>query len=577
MLLHRQQIPAPARSTPIKHALPVVLIVLLTGFLGSRVSRADAKFAWRALHALEITEAKHLFQEEIQRDPDNPSLHRGLLLASFFDLDHALEVEAIASLLDPRFVDPCLLSIFEHVAVEMSEWEEQVLLKEESSKALIRNGNPAMAYAGRCNLLNLAFSGMEYPSAQDRKALGLATGFWVAGPFDNRSNVVMFRNVPFEKEALDTLAVAIGREGSKAGWTWLPTDDYGNLFPHRVMEDMDEIACHMRAFVQLPVEDDVLILLGGAFNYRILVDGFLIGTDHVMRNAVIREGYRVHLAKGRHEITIIPGLQSAAASVSLSILDSLYAPIEGLRWLRDAESPRPLAKLEAERIHPLFDSFDEFSRQSNGASDARFWKATLMNLNGYAKEVIEELEPLYERGEMSLLETWPLYKAFVYSGEELRASKLLAHLGEATTAPLVRVVWTTETVQDWEARINTFGALGETYPDRYEIELMRHFRPQLTRDYGGSIAILDTLLSKYPNASLTHELKSNAYARLGDYKSALEEVSRLTKQTRTVYGNCRGRSSSTIRWTDMTSPSRHSAEASTDSLAHWAVGNSSTP
>jgi len=489
---------------------------------GATTTYGSAQEAWGALHNLEISEAKTLFRQELEQSPADVSLMRGLLLAAYFDLDHRTQVEMIDAMIEAEPGHPYLVPVFEHVAAEMSDWGDQIDIMYRLGKSLHDHGTASLGFVGRNMMLSYHIRADTIMPVGWFEKLGYVAGCWTAGPFENHSNIAAYRKVPFEGRPLDTMAVTAGKNGTAVGWTWLDNDRYGDIFPFLAIEDDLDVACQVRTFFELPRDDEVFVLLGGAYNCRVLLDGIEIHDDPKYRNAVLRGGFRTRLPVGAHEVTLIIGAGDMVPMLTVSILDSRYEPIEGISWPRFA-SVKYGDSVEATRFHPIFDSFEDFVSAEGKDPDTRYWRTILHMYNGYQSEIVRELEVLHEQDSLTLLETWALYNALLANEEPAMAVDYLGEVKKAASTALVDWTWINSTVENYEAQIAAFIELDERYPDRYELEMMASIKPILSGDVQQLIANMDTVAAEYPGAVSVLQFMTYVYTNLTQDSKAAGE------------------------------------------------------
>lgn len=512
-----------------------VLAALATNWCGLTARAwADSEAAWEALSDLRIEEAKRMYQAEIDAGRKTPEVLRGLTLAAFFDLDHETEVSAIRQLAETGGDDPFLLAIYEHVALEMTEWEESSALESTISAGLSRGRHPAIAYVGDAIVMEQRNRVESGPNKTSLERFGLAPGCWVSGPYDNSSNIAAYRRLPLETAPMDTLGAGVGLNGVRAGWTWVTSAPTGDIIPHRAYEDLPNHACILRAYFELPSEMAVTISMGGIYAQRTYIDGVLVGDDPVQRNAVIRSGYKSTLSAGIHEIGIVLSFE-APGNLRLGVLDAGYRPIAGLKWLRHGARGSSSKVVDPRIVHPIFDAFEDSSLTDLDASDVEYWRLLLRHCNGYSKEVVDSLAPQYGRGELSPLQTWLYCQALKQMKQDVLRAEVLASLNAQTDAALVRFVFIYESEQNWETKIGAFESMSLQFPARFEIENVIAFRPLINQDVAGSIRLFKDLAKRFPNAAAAHEVMADLFARLNDYTSALEEIRKVGEGSRRSY------------------------------------------
>ena len=500
----------------------LTVTILVTSLALSKAD-ADDQRAWRALHDLDIPLAKQLLSQAREDSPDDLSLMRGLLLAAYFDMDYDAQVKVIKDMIRAHPNSPYLVPVFEHVAANLTDWGDQLDLQLQIGQALYGHAEGSLAHTGRVLTKSYHRSAECKAPRGWSEAMGYAPGCWVTGPFENRSRIAAYRPVPFEAQPLDTLEVANGKDGSKAGWTWLASDGFGNFHPFFALENSEDIACQFRIYFELPSGMSLLVLPGGANNCRVLVDGNKVYDDPIFRNAVQREGFRVWLDRGAHEITFVLGLEMGFASFTVAVLDSNYRPVEGLKWLRYADL-RKHGGVAAESLHPIFDAFGAHLARVGEEPDTRYWNAVLKVYNGYALEAARELEELFDQNDLSPMETWILYQALAYNDEPTLAMEYLKQIKERVSTPLSDFSWISTTIENHETQIRAYAELNNQYPGRYHLELMSALRWMLTQDLQTLLAELESLKRKYPQAAGTSTLMSWVYQTfINDPESAYRE------------------------------------------------------
>jgi tetratricopeptide (TPR) repeat protein len=507
------------------------LVMISAVAMLSNGAAAGRPEAWKALENLQIAEATHLFKEELQKSPGDFDLTRGLFLCACFDLDIDAQDELVRDMVRAGPGNPYLLPLFEHVVAEMSDRSTCLELCTLLGAALTGQSDGRMRANGIRIRSSADRDSNRKPPGDWFEKLGLAPGCWITGPFENESNIAAYRPVPFEEGRLDTMEVVVGKDGKRAGWTWLGADRWGDLRPGIALGVAADFACQARCFFELPEEMEVLILPGGACSMRILIDCRKAYDDPRYRNAVQREGFRIRLPRGPHEITAVLGSAWGEIGFHVGILDSEYRPIKGLKWLRFAQvAPNELGP--AEPVHPIFDPFQEYIGRAGTAADTPYWKAILRIYNGYEAESVRELERADEAGSLSALGIWALYRSLVDNNEKAIAVEHLGRIKEIVSTPLTDYTWIEATIEDREAQITAYEELARTYPDRLLIDLSCSFRGLVTGDYAAVLKNLDSLKEKYPESSAPYEIKRLIYQGIAnDPRSAYEEYKKASKLT----------------------------------------------
>jgi tetratricopeptide (TPR) repeat protein len=501
--------------------LAILTIFLLTCSAGG--VRADDGPAWTALAGLDIQKAKPLFEERLLESPGDFDAMRGLFLCAYFDFDPEGEEDLVRRMVEADPANPYLLAVFEVVAAELSDRRAGLDLEELISRALIKHGDPALTYSGKMMLESVDGDRGKLEPTGWASEIGLAPGYWLSGQFDNSSNIAAYRPVPMEGRALDTLEVVVGKDGMRAGWTWVDANRSGDLMPGLALGNDPDFACQTRCFFHLAKAADVLILTGGACSMRILVDGQKALDDPKYRNAHQQGGLRVGLPEGSHEITAVLGSSDQQIVFRVAVVDTAFQAIQGLTWPRYAAvSPQQLAPVT--RVHPLFDPFDSYVSRVGEREDTVFWKAMLRIYNAHEAESVRELEAAYQDGKLSPLGLWALHRSLDQNEEESAATSRLSELKQTASTAMVDYVWTEATTDDQEAKVIAMEDLNRVYPHRLPIELMAAMRPLLNRDYPGFLRGLEEMKQRYPNSSMIQETMRFIYQSVAsDPQAAYEQ------------------------------------------------------
>jgi tetratricopeptide (TPR) repeat protein len=508
--------------------LILLSLVMAMVLLAAIDALASADEAWKALSRLDIPTAKKLFNEELAKNPHDFSLMRGIMIASFFDLDHKNEVKMADEMIAAQPDNPYLLSIYEHISAEMSEWKDQLYLQTKISDAFLAQSNHFLNYAGMKMKDNLNSRAMKKCGADWQIRSGAAPGCWISGPYDNLSNIALYRKVQMEGEPLDTLKSAIGKRGSKAAWSWLPACQYGILDPDVAVETEASTAFQIRAFFQLPKDMEILILPGGNFGCRASIDGKEVFNDATTRNSYILCGLKANLDKGNHEITYVLAEDSTDVSMDLRILDTDYQPIPGFKWLRFADVQYNNSA-SATPFHPLFDTFENMNAKNVNDPDYNFWKGILYIHNGYAPEIVDDMGPLFDNGQLSLLDAWVYYSALYLTGKEQMANSVASYIKEKTATAITDFIWISRNIDNYEESTKAYAELEQRYPGRCEIEMASAGRLWSDKNYANYISAISDLEKTYPQEIRTHFLKAWAYRSLGNYEDALKEFAAFFK------------------------------------------------
>ena len=499
-----------------------LFLILIALVLGT-ASHASIDEAWQAIHDLEIERARDLFEEALSDNPHDFAAMRGLYLVSYFDMDHEAQVEMLMRMIEDAPDNPYLTGIYEHVYATMNEWGDRNELIRLIGEGLRQHSEGGLNFQGRHLIESANATSRPTTDPGWRRIMGYPEGMWVCGPYENNSNIAAYRNVPAEEESLDTMAVSTGKGGMRVGWSWIPSTEFGQIYPDRAIAVQPDIAFQTRLFFELPDDMDVHVILGGAFAARLRIDGVVVHDDPVYRNASIREGFLVSLEKGVHEVTGVFSIRDQITTITLGILDKYFRPVTGIKWLRHAEVPRR-STLESRMIHPVFQPFNEYVLEHGAEPNTRFWRSYIEIHNGYAQEAIEELETAFRRDELSLLESCALSDGLSAQEERAQYLKHLGRIHEAVSVPLIDIGWVTETEDNYEESIKALVTLDEKYPGNPNIEIMVSLQPLFTGDYVSVLAKLDSLTERFPKNTAVHDIKQMIYQSvLGDNESALRE------------------------------------------------------
>lgn len=501
------------KSSPVIAAL----VLLLTS---NTLSSNDE--AWKALANLHVVEAKMEFSEARLKQPEDLSLMRGLFIAAALDLDHDTQVQMVDSMIHYHPGNPYLLAIFEHVAFELTGWSDQLSLKQKIGESLISHSKGALAHSGR-NIKSPNPFGLDSLQQEWNDVVNNAPGFWICGPFDNTSHIAVHRPLEIETTLHDTLEFIQAKDGYAARWSWLETDTKGNALLGQTTEVSVGDALVLRVFFELPSDMDLLILPGGGYAGRILIDGHIVSESVRYRNAVQREGSQVRLTSGSHSLTAVVADFQGSSAFSVGILNLEYEPIDGFQWLRHGQSS-PSAPTKITAIHPIFDTWEEHLSAIGEEPDSRYWRAILLIYNGYVGEAITYLEGLQRNGQASLLELVALYAALDYNKEESRGLSVLSQIREAVSCVAVDVNYHAKTTSNYAETLQIFENLRDQYGSRIEIEMMTALRPLLKGDIAGFEAAMNSLIEHFPKVALLHQVLYQLYGgSLGDNEKALEQ------------------------------------------------------
>ncbi len=498
-------------------------------FLFSEV-KADTEEAWKQLSQLNISDAKAMFANELASHPDDLACMRGLLLASHFDLDYATQIEMIERLIAADKSSPNLAPLSEFVNAELGDWAECNRLSFEIGEALANNAKGPWAHTGRL-LMEGYYTEADFSLPEGwLRRMNYAPGCWVCGPFENNSNIAAYRPVEFENQSLDTLATVAGKIGTRAGWTWLPADDFGNFLPYYAIENTQDVAMQARFYFELPDDMEILVLMGGALNYRILFDGVPVHDDPRYRNAVQREAFEIDAGAGMHEITVVLGTTDQGLTFGLQVLNSDYENIDGFKWHRYGKVKRG-GSFDVEQIHPLFDPFESYVAEHGEEPDTRLWRTYLQIYNGYSDEAVRTLETLYHKQKADPIDIYLLFVALTLNNEPQLGLRYLSTIMDDIHVPLIEFRWIENTVENYEIQVNTYCQLDSVYPDRFPIELTAGLKPLLKQDKKGLFENYDRLLQKYPNAVGIHSFLTMMYSQVvRDPEAAYREAKAFSEQ-----------------------------------------------
>jgi len=494
------------------------------------IAGATSSEAWEALKRLDIATAKTHFEAALEESPDDLAVMRGLLLTAYFDLDVPLQAKMIQKMIKTDPANPYLLPVFEFMAEELGDWKDQNKLHAEIGQALSRHGRGALAYSGK-----FIQAGAYYKCGQDKgakmmAAAGCAPGCWTVGPFENKSQIAAYRPLPGETAPLDTAAQFRGKMGTVAGWSWIPNVYLGDLVPVQAMKNSEDMACQARLFFELPEDMEVVIGLGGVFHYRMYLDGLKIHDDPVFRNANEREAFQVKLSRGAHELALVMGAEETVI-FSVLVVDQDYNPIPKLKWLRQARIT-PADSLQVHKVHPIFDPFDAHVAVQGEAPDTRLWHSILRMYNGFAHEVMKDLESLHQKGELNLLEQWALYSSYKTLEEEMLAGEVLRNFHENAPTPWSELRWIQLESESSSPSAEHYINLQQKYRDRYAIDAMAAVVPALSADVETTIRQLNQVAEKYPWCASVHALLFIFYAdALKDYDKAIREARVIHEMT----------------------------------------------
>ncbi|MBK7142597.1 MAG: hypothetical protein IPH75_11005 [bacterium] len=507
------------------------LTTCVAGFIAclvcSSIVAGTVDDGWTELHKLNTGVAKELFVEAIKENPKDESAKRGLMLASSLDLDHAGAVKAI-KLMGSAPGDPYLPAVFEWWAALEQEWTDHIEVKRKIISLIAKSPLGGHQYMAEQMIestdLETAFK------ATPRKRNDGFIGGWAIGPFDNKSNIAFFRDLPIEKQPLDTSVTVSGAMGANAGWCWLDPSNDGHLDPTFPFSNALSNVYVTKLFFEMPNDAEILILPGGIYSSRVRLDGTLIQTDPTHRNAYIRNGFRTSVKRGLHELTFSLGNNELAANMRLSIRKADYSPVNGLKWLRFANVAVD-STVQATQFHPLFDMFDSLTANST-STEKRFWRGVLQLYNGYVNEAVTEYEARLAAGELSPLETYLLVVMLQTQENDARLNEVLGMIAHGTNCPAVAHLWIQRSVGTPAEQVDAMAKLGQQYPDRIEIEAFAAVGMLLTGDVQAYKQALDALVMKYPASAMPALLLMQFNESISqDIVSALKEYETYSRKT----------------------------------------------
>ncbi len=511
-----------ARSRRLSRALVILTLstFVLVGSAGAQV--ADS--AWAALQRLDITAARTLFNRHLEKFPGNSSALRGLILTEHFDCRYDEQFAYLRALAGQDKCDPYLTAVLEHMYAELKTFAGQDSVAQIILDAFARSSDPMTRYYGRHASVKNAQEAAAPVSEQDLVDLGRVPGCWIAGPFENQSRIAALRLLPFEDLPLDTMATTAGKGGALVEWRYLPGGPYGDLNLSSVIEDMEDAAVLVRFAFSVPATQTVNILAGGAFHYRLRVDGAEVYENRIYRNSVQREGVSLTLGPGTHEVTMALGfLEMGATIVTLSVVGEDFGPIDGLRWHHDPVA-KYLAPPSAQPFHPLFDPLARHVEANGAEPDTRYWKSLLQIYNGYHKEAIRDLEDTDGQAPLSPLELWALRTALAANDEETRATECLRRINDHAKCARTEWAWIQANKTDHASSIREMEVMSATYPDRFDYDLMTMLLPLVNGDVPGFLAKVESVRGKYPRAAGVPTLMAVLYQSvLNDNESSLEQ------------------------------------------------------
>lgn len=508
-----------------RYALTIGLIFAV--LLLSAVSFAGTvDDGWAELHKLNVGAAKQLFQAAIKENPADESAKRGLLIAADLDMDHLAATEAV-KLMGSQPGDPYLPAVFEWWAAVDKEWGDY-----ESGERQIISLIGKSTYGGHRYLADRMNQSLAFRVAFKPIALKDYSGFrgcWVIGPFDNKSDIAFFRELPIETAPFDTTATVSGAMGVRTGWCWLDAAPDGHVVPSFPFDGDNENVTLMKVPFDLPADGEIVILLGGVYSSRVRLDGTLIQTDPTFRNANIRSGFRLKARKGLHDLTLTVGDGGRGANVRVEIRNADFTPIKGLLWPRYA-AVAPDPTIQATLFHPIFDHYDSLTALTP-STEQRFWRGILRMYNGYTNEAVTEYESALAAGELTPLESYLLIGMLAQQENAVRGNEVLSTI--ATTAcPMIAMQWVRQTAATGADQVEQIEKLLTQYPNRVELEGIANVGKLLRGDVQGYKQGLLDLIKKYPHAAVLHKLTEQFYQTINrDLVSAHQEYYEYCRKT----------------------------------------------
>ena len=503
----------------------VIPTILLCGSV-----RAGVDEAWQALHRLEADRAVELFEEALGATPTNHAIKRGLILAHYFNGHYEPQLELILEAIRDDPDNPYGLALFEHLAAELTSISGCLDVERAIGEILMDLPPGSMRFCGHTVYESWAEATVENLPDDWSLRCGKAPGAWIAGPFENESKLTTVRLMPGELTRLDTTAGFTGEDGTKIEWQWLGGNWSTDFTPQSAMEIESAAAALMKFPFKLQRDMEVVIVVGGGIHHRVRVDGQKLLEDRIIRNSVIRDAMRTSLTAGEHELTFAFGYGNFTTSVSVWILDTLYQPVDGLEWTRYA-SWEPSQEIKAVPFHPIFDVFRDYIAVEDSCPDTRYWWSVLQIYNGRSTEAVRELEELEASGELSVLESWILFRALQINNESEKAAVVLSKIMEVAETPLTELAWLNASDNDYESNIRLAADLSQKYPDRPDLAAFTTLGPILTGDFAGFLAAADSFATKYPYYAGIHSLKALMSQQLGDRESVLNEMIRFYEKT----------------------------------------------
>ncbi len=513
-----------------RFALTTCVAGLFVCLISGMVAAGTVDDAWAELHKLNTGVAKELFTKAIKENPKDESAKRGLFLAADLDMDHLTASEAVKQM-GSQPGDPYLPSVFEYWTAIEKEWSDHEVVVRRIVSMIEKSPHSGHRYMAERMNQSLALATSFKPVTR-----GTNDGFigaWAIGPFDNKSDIAFFRDLPLETAPFDTAATATGAMGVRTGWCWLETGADGHVVPIFPFSSAVSNVCLVKAFFELPAEQEIIILLGGVYSSRVRLDGKLIQADPTFRNASIRSGFRARLAQGVHELTLTLGNADSNADVRIGVRGADYTPVAGLRWLRNAVIPAN-PDLQVSQFHPIFDLFDSLTAD-RPSTERRFWSGVLRMNNGYTNEAVTEFEAALAENQLTPLEMYLLCQMVEQQGNDVRRGEVLGMIS-AAACPMVGMQWVRSSAGTTAEQVEMMTKLNMQYPNRVPIEALVNIGYILKGDMQGyKQGILD-LMKKYPEAAMLHLVLQQLYNAVNrDYVSAQKEFYEYCRKTSQGY------------------------------------------
>lgn len=506
--------------------------------LAAQIS-ASEKSAWDNLNNLNITEAKKDFLEEREKSPEKLSLMRGLLIAATMEYDYDLSVSMLDSIVYYHPDNPYLIPVFEYFNVFLEGYVEKQNYEKKFGEAILKNSDGALALYGHRIINGYNLMLMNEISPEQIKAVNNAPGMWVAGPFDNTSNITTYRQLPIETDPVDTNAIILGEQGYQVKWTWDNCWDSGELLLGNTFDHTFGDALIATAFFEIPNDTELILIPGGAYSGRFLIDNEKVVESYRHRNSIMREGCLVKLKKGVHRITAVLCDLKYPTSFSISVLDSKYKPIDGFKWLRFGQVTKDKPE-KLKDIHPIFDPFNSYIEKNGKDPDTDFWMTMLRNYNGYVKESVSELEKKYLSDDRTSLDVVTLCLSLDLNGEKSRSLMLLDELRGKVKNLYLESSYAQDMSYTFIERVQAFEQIQKEYGHTIVIDLMVSMRALINGDIDKFFKDVDSITKLYPEVALLDKVLSDLYRdSFQDNEKAMEYFKSYCKrcQTQAFYHN----------------------------------------